>query len=136
MPNNNLNKYHFYLNILFKSIILHLRHLTENGYLTTIARGSEFTKTMKTLQSKGKDLKKQGKGNKRKAANDITDEEVDLLFQSCGFTIQHTLAYVVAPWSTGYNYLSLKLLSFSNHNDPSQFEDDSTFFSIYLSICT
>jgi hypothetical protein len=35
---------------------------------------------MATLQSKGKDLKKQGKGNKRKAANDITDEEVDTLY--------------------------------------------------------
>lgn len=64
-----------------RSIISSLdRYLKEHNYQTSIVRGIPFRQTMTVLANKGKDLKKQGKGNKPMAANILTDKEIDLLY--------------------------------------------------------
>ena len=54
-------------------------YLREKDYPTSISKGKEFARTMATYDSKGKELKKQGKGNKDGAADTLTDAEVDAL---------------------------------------------------------
>jgi hypothetical protein len=65
-----------------KIIIFNTRHIAEKDYITPVKRGKKFALTMATLQSKGKYLKKQGKGNNSKAANDIADEKVNQLYSA------------------------------------------------------
>ena len=64
-----------------RSIISSLdRYLKEHKYQTSIVRGIPFRQTMTVLANKGKDVKKQGKGNKPMAANILPDKEIDLLY--------------------------------------------------------
>ena len=57
------------------------RHLKRNNYLASIINDREFELTRKCLQSKQKELKKSGKGNKDKAAVPLTDSELDILYE-------------------------------------------------------
>jgi len=57
--------------ILKKQTLFTIRHLGEHSYGTSVARGAEFANTMKTLSAKGKQLKKEGKGNKDAAADQL-----------------------------------------------------------------
>ena len=54
------------------------RHLKKKGYSASIINDLVFEKTRKVLQSKQKQLKKQGKGNKTKALSSValTTEEL------------------------------------------------------------
>ena len=56
--------------------------MQEYQYETSIARGKEFALCMATLRSKGKDLKRKGKGNKEHAADSLSDDEVNILYSS------------------------------------------------------
>ena len=56
------------------------RFLRKKNYPTTIIDGAEFRKTRDSLAAKQRELKKEGKGNKPKAARALTDEEVDILY--------------------------------------------------------
>jgi len=67
--------------ILKKQTYFTIRHLGEHSYGTSVARGAEFANTMKTLSAKGKQLKKEGKGNKDAAADQLTDQEIEMLYQ-------------------------------------------------------
>ena len=57
------------------------RHLKKQGYSASIINDLVFEKTRKVLQSKQKQLKKQGKGNKPKASVALTSEELKILYE-------------------------------------------------------
>ena len=48
----------------------------------SIINDKQFELARKSLQSKQKELKKEGRGNKSKAAVALTDEEIDLLYEN------------------------------------------------------
>jgi len=56
------------------------RHSKKNGYSASIINDLVFEKTRKVLQSKQKQLKKQGKGNKPNASVALTSEELKVLY--------------------------------------------------------
>ena len=63
-----------------------------------------FEKTRKVLQSKQKQLKKQGKGNKPKASVALTSEELKILYEKgllgmCSPESAHGIQCVDCPWS-------------------------------------
>ena len=57
------------------------RYLKKKGYSASIINNLVFEKTRKVLQSKQKQLKKQGKGNKPKASVALTSEELKILYK-------------------------------------------------------
>ena len=57
------------------------RHLKRNNYPVSIINDKQFELTRKCLQSKQKELKKVGCGNKDKAAVVLTDKEIDILYE-------------------------------------------------------
>ena len=57
------------------------RHLKKQGYSASIINDLVFEKARKVLQSKQKQLKKQGKGNKPKASVALTSEELKILYE-------------------------------------------------------
>ena len=57
------------------------RHLKKKGYSASIINDLVFGKTRKVLQSRQKQLKKQGKGNKPKASVALTSEELKILYE-------------------------------------------------------
>ena len=59
------------------------RHLKKKSYSVSIINDLVFEKTRKVLQSKQKQLKKQGKGNKPKASVALTSEELKILYEKC-----------------------------------------------------
>ena len=50
------------------------RYQRKKDYPSTVMEGKEFRKTKYVLVAKQKELKKEGKGNKPKAARKLTDE--------------------------------------------------------------
>jgi len=56
------------------------QHLKKKGNSTRIINDLVFKKTRKVLQSKQKQLKKQGKGNKPNASVALTSEELKVLY--------------------------------------------------------
>ena len=56
------------------------RHLKRKSYPVSIINDLAFEKLRKTLQSKQKQLKKQGRGNKPNASVALTEGEIKLLF--------------------------------------------------------
>ena len=57
------------------------RHLKKKGYSASIINNLVFEKTRKVLQSKQKQLMKQGKGNKPKASVSLTSEGLKILYE-------------------------------------------------------
>jgi len=57
------------------------RHLKKQGYSASIINDLVFEKTRKVLQSKQKQLKKQGKGNKPKVSVALTSKELKILYK-------------------------------------------------------
>ena len=57
------------------------RHLKKNSYPASIFSDRQFELTRRCLQSKQKELKKAGRGNKDKAAAPLTDQEIDVLYE-------------------------------------------------------
>ena len=57
------------------------RHFKEQKYPGSIIEGAEFEQTRKCLEARSKQLKKQRKGNKPNAAQALTDDEVNILFE-------------------------------------------------------
>ena len=53
------------------------------NYSCNVISGYEFATAREALKCKQKDLKRQGKGNKPKAADAFTDDHVDALY-NCG----------------------------------------------------
>ena len=57
------------------------RQLKKKGYSASIINNLVFKKTRKVLQSRQKQLKKQGKGNKPRASVALTSEELKILYE-------------------------------------------------------
>ena len=57
------------------------RYLKRKNYLSSIINDLVFDQTMKTLKSKQKLLKKQGRGNKPNASVALTSEEIQTLYE-------------------------------------------------------
>ena len=57
------------------------RHLKKKKYPASVINDLAFEKTRKTLQSKQKELKKQGKGNKPNASVALTTSELNTLYE-------------------------------------------------------
>ena len=57
------------------------RHLKKTNYPASIITDKEFELTRKSLQSKQKELKKAGRGNKERAAAPLSDSEVNILYE-------------------------------------------------------
>ena len=74
------------------------RHLKKKGYSASIINDLVFEKTRKVLQSKQKQLKKQGKGNKPKALVALTTEELKILF-----TFHRPICDICLPKTTQKN---------------------------------
>ena len=58
------------------------RYLNRHKYGYSVVQGFEFQKTRDVLKSKQRNLKKQGFGNKPKAADALTDDHIENLYQS------------------------------------------------------
>ena len=56
------------------------RYLKKKNYGFSIMKDSEFEQARKALESKQKDLKQKGKGNKQNASVGLTEEEIKLLY--------------------------------------------------------
>ena len=56
------------------------RYLKKKNYGFSIMKDAEFEQARKALQSKQKDLKQKGKGNKPNASVTVTEEEIKLLY--------------------------------------------------------
>ena len=57
------------------------RYLKKKNYGFSIMKDAEFEQANKALQSKQKDLKQKGKGNKPNASVALTEEEIKLLYE-------------------------------------------------------
>ena len=69
--------------VSLRSIISSLdRYLKRHNYPTSIVRGIEFRQSMDVLSNKGKELKRQGMGNKPKASDAISDAEINHLYDN------------------------------------------------------
>ena len=68
------------IKIYRSSIARFERHLKKKGYSVSIINDLVFEKTRKVLQSKQKQLKKQGKGDKLNASAALTSEELKVLY--------------------------------------------------------
>ena len=58
------------------------RYLRRKTYCASLVTGPEFFHTREALKSKQKNLKQLGKGNKPKAADPITDNDIEKLFEA------------------------------------------------------
>ena len=69
--------------VTLRSIVGSLeRYLKTHSYGCSLISGNEFSKSREVLKCKQKDLKKQGRGNKPKDANAISDEQINILYES------------------------------------------------------
>ena len=58
------------------------RYLRRHNYGYSVISGHEFSNAREALKCKQKDLKRQGKGNKPQAADAVTEEHIDKLYES------------------------------------------------------
>ena len=54
-------------------------YLSENGYKFSICRDTAFQKSQQAIRAKRADLKAKGKGNKSRASEPLTDDEIQLM---------------------------------------------------------
>ena len=69
--------------VTLRSIVGSLeRYLKRHSYGCSLISGNEFSKSREVLKCKQKDLKRQGRGNKPNAADAISDEQINILYES------------------------------------------------------
>ena len=84
------------------------RHLKECKYSVSVIEDVAFERTRKCLEAKNKQLEKEGKGNRPNAAEALSDDEINILYEKNLLKISnrrsidtHTLALqFTAFWST------------------------------------
>ena len=64
------------------------RFLSERGYQYSICRDTIFKKSQEALGAKRRDLKAKGKGNKSRAAEPLTDDDIQLMRQENTWQLQ------------------------------------------------
>ena len=71
------------------------RHLITNGYKFSIMTDIQFRQCRDILAAKSKQLKSMGKGNKPKAADEISDENIDTMYekQVLGLSTPRSITY-------------------------------------------
>ncbi|KAJ8297732.1 hypothetical protein KUTeg_024263 [Tegillarca granosa] len=74
------------------------RCLKRNRYGTSIITGYEFSKTREALKSKQKHLKKRGHGNKPKAADPLTNNDIDKLYKAGQLGNQTPFSIINTLW--------------------------------------
>ncbi|KAJ8298443.1 hypothetical protein KUTeg_024974 [Tegillarca granosa] len=74
------------------------RYLKRNRYGTSIITGYEFSKTREALKSKQKHLKKRGHGNKPKAADPLTNNDIDKLYKAGQLGNQTPFSIINTLW--------------------------------------
>ena len=74
------------------------RYLKRHRYEASIIRGVAFTQTQETMKSKQKFLKKMGKGNRPRAADAITDSEIDKLYEVGQLGTHNPTALINTLW--------------------------------------
>ena len=74
------------------------RHLKACKYPCSVIEDSQFEQARQALEARSKELKKDGKGNKPKAAEAITDEEVNILYNKQLLGISNAEALLNTMW--------------------------------------
>ena len=74
------------------------RYLRRHGYGASIVSGHEFSTTKATLKSKQKALKRQGLGNRPKAADPISDADVNTLYEKGIFGGDTPMSLINTLW--------------------------------------
>ena len=91
------------------------RHLKKNSYPASIFSNRHFELTPRCLQSKQKELKKAGRGNKDKAAAPLTDQEIDVLYEKNLLGLSSGEALLNTLWLN--NTIHFGLRSCQEHRD-------------------
>lgn len=84
------------------------RFLRRKNYQVSIIKDLAFEKTRKTLQSKQKQLKKQGKGNKSNASVALTDDEKKVLYEKGLLGISSPEALLNSIWLNNSVHFGLR----------------------------
>ena len=84
------------------------RHLRRPGYGKCIIKDSDFQRVRDALQSKWKELKSQGKGNKPKATTALSDEEFDIFYIKKVLGLSSPQALVNTVWLNNMLHFGLR----------------------------
>ncbi|XP_028417951.1 zinc finger MYM-type protein 2-like [Dendronephthya gigantea] len=74
------------------------RYLKEHKYTANIVEDLAFEKTRKCLQARSKQLKKKGKGNKPNAAEALTDDQINILYEKNLLGLSNNEALLNTLW--------------------------------------
>lgn len=74
------------------------RYLNKENYGLTIFNDAQFKGTMATLKAKQKDLKAKGFGNKPMTSEQLTDEEIEILYEAKCLGIESPQALINTLW--------------------------------------
>ena len=83
------------------------RHLKACKYPCSVIEDSQFEQARQALEARSKELKKDGKGNKPKAAEAITDEEVNILYNKQLLGISNAEALLNTTWFMNTKHFGL-----------------------------
>lgn len=84
------------------------RHLKACKYPCSVIEDSQFEQARQALEARSKELKKDGKGNKPKAAEAITDEEVNILYNKQLLGISNAEALLNTMWFMNTKHFGLR----------------------------
>ena len=84
------------------------RHLKACNYACSVIEDSQFEQVRQALEVRSKELKKDGKGNKPKAAEAITDEEVNILYDKKLLGILNAEALLNTMWFMNTKHFGLR----------------------------
>ena len=77
-------------------------------YPCSVIEDSQFEQARQALEARSKELKKDGKGNKPKAAEAITDEEVNILYNKQLLGISNAEALLNTMWFMNTKHFGLR----------------------------
>ncbi|XP_015774306.1 PREDICTED: zinc finger MYM-type protein 2-like [Acropora digitifera] len=83
-------------------------HLKACKYPCSVIEDSQFEQVRQVLEAQSKELKKDGKGNKPKAAEAITDEEVNILYDKQLLGISNAEALLNTMWFMNTKHFGLR----------------------------
>ncbi|CAB4025586.1 Hypothetical predicted protein [Paramuricea clavata] len=84
------------------------QHLKKKNYPASIINDLAFEKTRKSLQSKQKELKKQGKGNKPNASVPLTSSELNTLYAKNLFGMRNPESLLNTLWLNNTMHFGLR----------------------------
>ena len=75
------------------------RHLKKKEYGHSIISGEHFSKCRAILKAKQKDLKSQGKGNKPRAADELSDNDLDAMYEAGTLGLGNRVSLLHSMWT-------------------------------------